>query len=72
MELKNQKSTTQITTNDLLTLEPTLEISVYRELSDVPTQNMDVLHMIQMQFSQIHRLHLSKKFVAKEIQSLLK
>lgn len=72
MEIKNQNSTNLTKPNDFLTLDPTLEISVYHELSDNPTQNMDVLQMIQMQFSQIHNLHLSKKFVAKEIQTLLK
>lgn len=72
MEFKNQNSTTQITANDLFTLTPSLEISVYRELSDIPTQNMDVIEMIHAQFAQIQRMHLAKKFVALEIQSFLK
>jgi hypothetical protein len=49
-----------------------LQMPVYREMADQPSQSVDVLAVLQQQFVEIERLQKKKIFLLKEISSYVK
>ena len=51
---------------------PQIEMKVYNELAENPSQSMDVVDIIQKQFAEIQRLQIKKSYLLKEVSQYLK
>ena len=52
--------------------QPSFQVSVYNEMSDQTSQQIDVIQMIQNQFQELNRLSQKRIFLLKEISHYLK
>ncbi len=58
--------------NQQTAVSPSLQISVYNEMSDQTSQQVDVIQMIQKQFSELNQLSAKRIFLLKDISNYLK
>lgn len=58
--------------NQQTAVSPSLQISVYNEMSDQTSQQVDVIQMIQKQFAELNQLSAKRIFLLKDISNYLK
>ncbi len=71
--MKNVNEQNQITNqNHKEIFESSFQVSVYNEMLDQTSQNLDVIQMIEHQFAQLNHLSAKRSFLLKEISQYLK
>ncbi len=52
--------------------QPSFQMAIYNEMSDSTSQSVDVIQMIEQQFSDLNRIATKRNFLLKEISNYMK
>ncbi len=72
MKSINENQKININQNHETDLSPSFQISIYNEMSDQTSQQVDVIQMIQKQFAELNQLSAKRIFLLKDISNYLK